>query len=66
LSPSRSSTASCTPVEAPEGTGAAARAVFQDHLGLHGRVAAAVEHFAGDDVGDGGHGEILPAGFLRG
>ena len=36
--------------------GAAARAVLEHDLDLDGRVAAAVEHFAADDVGDGGHG----------
>ena len=34
---------------APEG------AVFQHHVDLHGRIAAAVENFTSDDVNDGGH-----------
>ena len=36
--------------------GVAARAAVEHHLGLDGRVAAGVEDFTGDDVGDGGHG----------
>ena len=36
--------------------GAADRAVFQHHIDLDGRIAAAVENFAADDVDDGGHG----------
>jgi hydroxylamine reductase (hybrid-cluster protein) len=48
LSPSRSSTASCAPVEAPEGTAARPmRAVFEHDIDLDGRVAAAVEDLAG-------------------
>ena len=35
--------------------GAAARAVFQHDIDLHGRIAAAVENFPADDVDDGGH-----------
>ena len=35
--------------------GAAARAVVQHDIDLDGRVAAAVEDFAADDVDDGGH-----------
>ena len=35
--------------------GAAERAVRQHDLDFHGRIAAAVEDFAGENVGDGGH-----------
>ncbi len=42
--------------------GAAHRAVLQHHIDLDGRVAAAVEDFAADDVDDGGHG--VPARFV--
>ena len=35
--------------------GAAARAVFEHDIDLHGRIAAAVENFPADDVDDGGH-----------
>ena len=57
LSPSRSSTASCAPVEAPEGTAARPmRAVLEHHVHLDGRIAAAVEDLAGDDVDDRCHG----------
>ena len=35
--------------------GAAERAVLQDDVDFDGRIAAAVEDFAADDVGDGGH-----------
>ena len=56
LSPSRSSTASWAPVEAPEGTAARPKAaVIQDHIHFHRRIAPAVENLAGDDVGDVGH-----------
>ena len=33
------------------------RTVFQHHVNLHRRIAAAVQDFAGGDVDDGGHGE---------
>ena len=33
----------------------AERAVFQRYVDLDGRIAAAVENFAGGDVDDGGH-----------
>src|SRR5262249_55058204 len=36
--------------------GATARSVLQDDVDLDGRVAAAVEDLAADDVNDGGHG----------
>ena len=36
--------------------GAAERAVLQHDVDLDGRIAAAVEDFAADDVDDGGHG----------
>ena len=39
--------------------GAAHRAVFEHDVDLDGRVAAAVENLAADDVDDGGHGEVL-------
>ena len=58
-SPSRSSTASKAPVEAPEGT--AARATVPSSrrdLDLDGRVAAGVEDLAGDDGVDAGHGAL--------
>ncbi len=42
--------------------GAAKRAIFQKHVDLDGRIAAAVENFSADDIDDGGHGEI-PAGW---
>ena len=35
--------------------GAAERAVFQSDIDFDGRIAAAVEDFAADDVDDGGH-----------
>ena len=35
--------------------GAAVGAVLQHHVDLDGRIAAAVEDFAADNVGDGGH-----------
>ena len=41
--------------------GAAHRAVFQHDVDLDGRVAAAVEDFAADDVDDGGHGAENPS-----
>ena len=37
--------------------GAAQRAVLQHDVDFDGRIAAAVENFAADDVGDGGHEE---------
>ena len=43
--------------------GAALAAVLQHHVDLHGRVAAAVEDLAADDVDDGGHGGSLDNGF---
>jgi hypothetical protein len=46
--------------------GAAARAIIQHDLGLDGGIAAAVEHLAGDDVGDGGHGGLLDVLSRRG
>ena len=36
--------------------GAAHGAVFEHDIDLDGRIAAAVENFAGGDVDDGGHG----------
>jgi len=42
---------------------AAHRAVFQIDIHLDGRIAAAVEDFAGDDIGDGGQGSL--PGFGR-
>ena len=35
--------------------GAAERAILKDHIDFDGGIAAAVENFAGHDVGDGGH-----------
>ncbi len=35
------------------------RAVLEDHVHLDGRVAAAVQDLAADDVDDGGHGRFL-------
>ena len=53
LSPSRSSTASWAPVEAPEGTAARPeRPVRQDDVDLDGRVAAGVENLAPVDAGN--------------
>ena len=43
---------------------AAARAILQHHIDLDGRIAAAVEDLAADDVDDGGHG-ASPACALR-
>ena len=58
--PSRSSTASCSPVEAPDGTAARAkRAVDQGHLDLDRRVAPGVEDLAGSDLLDDGHWRLL-------
>ena len=39
-------------------SGAAHGAVFQHHIHLNRRIAAAVEDFAGGDVDDGGHGLV--------
>ena len=36
--------------------GAAARAVLEDDVDFDGRIAAAIEDFAADNVGNGGHG----------
>jgi len=47
LSPSRSSIASCSPVEAPEGTAARRDAAGEAHVDLDGRIAARVDDFAG-------------------
>ena len=44
--------------------GAAERAVLQHDVDLDGRIAAAIEDFAADDVDDGGH-EAVPVGFAR-
>ena len=55
--PSRRSTASNAPVEAP--LGAAARPSVpssSDHLGLKGRVAPGVQDLPGEDRFDGSHG----------
>ena len=41
--------------------GAAQRTVFQHHIDLNGRIAAAVQNFAADDVDDGGHVHPLRA-----
>ncbi len=55
--PSRSSTASNSPVEAPEGTAARpARAGVEGDLDLDRRVAARVEDLARVNGGDGAHG----------
>ncbi len=57
--PSRSSTASWTPVEAPDGTAARPWAPdFEHHVDLDGGVAARVEDLAGVDVGDAAHSEV--------
>ena len=47
--------------------GAAARAVLQHDIDFDGRIAAAVEDFAADDVDDGGHGLVpgCSAAFLQ-
>ena len=46
--------------------GMAAGAGIQHHFGLHGWVAAGIEHFAGDDIGNGGHGRLSSCrGFGR-
>ena len=39
--------------------GAAQRAVLEDDIHLDGRVAAAVQDLAADDIDDGGHGSVL-------
>ena len=58
--PSRSSTASRMPVEAPDGRdGTAPRTGVEQHLGLDGRVAAGVEDLAPDHVLNGAH-DISP------
>ena len=58
--PSRSSTASCTPVEAPDGTAARPSAPDSSRdVDLDGRVAARVEDLAGVDVGDRGSSTCL-------
>ena len=60
LSPSRSSMASWAPVEAPDGTAARpSEPSSSTHVHLDGRVAAAVQDLAADDVDDGGHGRFL-------
>ena len=56
-------------MRASGGTGrhrsAAKGAIFQQHVDFHGRIAPAVEDFAGDDVGNGGHGVSLAVrGYL--
>ena len=45
--------------------GAAERAVLQRHIDLDGRIAAAVEDFAADDVDDGGHARLQVRRLLR-
>ena len=61
LSPSRSSSASRLPVDAPEGTIAVPTAPPDEHdLGLDGRVAARVEHLATDDLLNLEHASLLP------
>src|SRR6185437_8926437 len=61
ISPLTASTALRTPLPKKRflspSRGAAARAVFEHDVDLDGRIAAAVEDFAADDVGDGGHDE---------
>ena len=62
---SRSSTASCSPVEAPEGTAARPLdAVGEDDVGLDGGIASGVEDFAGVDGDDLGHGAPV-SGVVR-
>ena len=59
--PSRSSTASNSPVEAPEGTAARPDGARAQHdVDLDGRVAAAVEDLAGVDLLDLAHRLLLP------
>ena len=57
--PSRSSTASCTPVDAPDGTIARPSAPARAHLDLDGRIPAGVEDLAGADLGDSAHSVLL-------
>jgi hypothetical protein len=60
LSPSRFSTASCAPVDAPEGTAARPKLPSSsDHIDFDRRVATAVEDLARMDVDDRGH-EMVP------
>jgi len=58
LSPSRSSTASCAPVEAPEGTAGAA---YEPSSARHRPQSGSrrIEDFAADDIDDGGHGVLM-------
>jgi hypothetical protein len=60
--PSRSSSASCTPVEAPEGTAARRRARLERDLDLDGRVAARVEDLPRVRARDARH---VPASLAR-
>jgi len=54
--PSRSSTASCSPVDAPEGTAAPReRPVDQSYLDLDCRIAAGIEDLAGPNLLDNRH-----------
>ena len=46
--------------------GAAETAIFEDHIDLDRRIAAAVENLAGNDVGDVGHWSALLSGRARG
>ena len=56
LSPSRSSTASCVPVDAPEGTAARPKdAIFQGHVDFDRGIAAAIQNFAASNIDDRGH-----------
>jgi hypothetical protein len=58
LSPSRSSSASREPVEAPDGhRGAPDGTVGGEHIGLDGGIATRIEDLAGADVDDFRHGQ---------
>ena len=46
--------------------GAAHGAVFEHDVDFDGRIAAAVQNFASDDVDDGGHGAENPSAEIRG
>jgi hypothetical protein len=59
------STASCAPVDAPEGTAARPKLPSSSKdIDFDGRVAAAVEDFAGVDIDDGCHSG-LPGELVR-
>ena len=60
MSPSRSSTASNSPVEAPEGTARAAEgAVLEDDVDFDSGIAAGIQDLARLDVFDNAHGCLL-------